>query len=419
MSATDVRRTYEPTMGVISTEAIEHLSPVVPNPSSTSGRQQARPRGVANGFGQIVLTSLPLLAGDLLVVLGCFYGAALLTAFGIGQAPHANFWFQGLAVAGGFVAIGLLMGLYPATGISPVYELRQLVLSGFSAFALMLLTNALVARLSPVEAAVGVAGGLGAVFLLPVVRASVRHMVAHRSWWGERAVIIGAGVQGQAIYKFYQRAAQRGLRPVGIVDRWHDTEPLIPALCPDRFRYLGSVERLSQIVSRHGVRWGIAAPGGCEGMEVSDVMRFCGDVPHLIVLPSQLMIPSLWASPRECAGVMGVHIRDHLHNPFNAFVKRTVDIVGSVTGLALASPLFVLAVIWTKFKSPGPSFYGHTRIGIGGRSFKAWKFRTMIPNADAVLEEHLERDYVMRQQWIKDQKLKNDPRIIPGIGNLL
>src|SRR6056297_2395170 len=43
----------------------------------------------------------------------------------------------------------------------------------------------------------------------------------------------------------------------------------------------------------------------------------------------------------------------------------------------------------------------------------------MVTNADEVLEEHLEQDPDMRQEWIEDQKLKNDPRIIPGIGHFL
>ncbi|WP_235951698.1 undecaprenyl-phosphate galactose phosphotransferase WbaP [Crateriforma spongiae] len=419
MASTDLQESKRLPVGVVSTEAIEQLAPVLPEPSGKERHRKRRPRGVASGVGQVVLTSIPLICGDLLVVLGSFYGAILVSAALLGYAPHTNFFFQGLAVGVSFLGIGLLMGLYPATGVSPVFELRQLVLSGFFAFSLMLATNAMVAVLSPIELLVGIIGGIVAMLLLPIVRATVRHMVADRGWWGERVVIIGAGVQGQAIYKFYQRASQRGLRPVGLVDRWHDAQPLSPPLDADRYRYLGSIDRLNRIVPRHGVRWGILAPGGCDGMDVSGVMRFCGDLPHLIVLPSQLMIPSLWASPRECAGVMGVHVTDHLQSPVNATVKRAVDFFGSLFGLLAASPMFILAIAWTKWKSPGPAFYGHTRIGRDGKKFKAWKFRTMVPDADSVLEDYLERHPEMRREWIEDQKLKNDPRIIPGIGHFL
>jgi len=51
--------------------------------------------------------------------------------------------------------------------------------------------------------------------------------------------------------------------------------------------------------------------------------------------------------------------------------------------------------------------------------FKAWKFRTMVINADQVLEDYLENDPDMRQEWIEYQKLQNDPRVISGIGSFL
>ena len=53
-----------------------------------------------------------------------------------------------------------------------------------------------------------------------------------------------------------------------------------------------------------------------------------------------------------------------------------------------------------------------------GRRFRAWKFRTMHMNADALLQEHLERDPALRAEWEKDHKLKNDPRVT-WIGKIL
>lgn len=407
-------------VGVISTEAIEQLAPVMPEDHDASlvGRI-ARPRGAASGIAQLIYTTVPLAISDLLVVLGCFYGTTLLASVLFSHLPHANFFWQGLAIAGAYGVIGTLVGLFPATGISPILELRNLILTGATSFGLMLLSNALVATLSPFEAVVGMLGGATSVVTLPLSRASMRHYLAAKSWWGERCIIIGAGVQGRAIYKFYQRASQRGLRPIGLVDRWESATPLAPKLDTGRFRYLGSLGSMQELVRRSSVRWGIVAPGGSEGMDVASVLKYCGGLPNVVVLPSQLMIPSLWANPRECAGVMGVHLKDHLRNPFNAFAKRSVDIVGSLIGLFLALPLFAVAMTWTKVKSPGPCFFGHSRIGKDGRPFKAWKFRTMVTDADEVLEIHLEADLEMRTQWIETQKLKDDPRIIPGVGRLL
>ena len=56
-------------------------------------------------------------------------------------------------------------------------------------------------------------------------------------------------------------------------------------------------------------------------------------------------------------------------------------------------------------------FYGQYRVGRNGRTFRMWKLRTMIPNADQVLEDHLASDPAARAEWEKTQKLKRDPRI--------
>ena len=63
-------------------------------------------------------------------------------------------------------------------------------------------------------------------------------------------------------------------------------------------------------------------------------------------------------------------------------------------------------------------FFGHKRIGRGGRLFKAWKFRTMHTNGDEILRKHLEANPAAREQWAAEMKLNDDPRVTL-IGNLL
>ena len=72
-----------------------------------------------------------------------------------------------------------------------------------------------------------------------------------------------------------------------------------------------------------------------------------------------------------------------------------------------------------KLTSAGPVFFGDDRIGRGGRTFKAFKFRTMVADADVVFTNHLQANPSARLEWEQTQKLKNDPRIIAVIGNSL
>jgi lipopolysaccharide/colanic/teichoic acid biosynthesis glycosyltransferase len=62
--------------------------------------------------------------------------------------------------------------------------------------------------------------------------------------------------------------------------------------------------------------------------------------------------------------------------------KRAFDLFWSLLGLALLSPLLALAAIAVKLEDGGPVFYRQERVGRGGRSFRIWKFRTMVVDAD-------------------------------------
>ena len=91
--------------------------------------------------------------------------------------------------------------------------------------------------------------------------------------------------------------------------------------------------------------------------------------------------------------------------------KRAIDIAGASTALVLASLFMPLIVALIKWQSPGPAFYQHERIGRHGRRFKVWKLRTMVCDADRVLNEHLDACPRRREEWNRDHKLRDDPRI--------
>jgi Undecaprenyl-phosphate galactose phosphotransferase WbaP len=70
-----------------------------------------------------------------------------------------------------------------------------------------------------------------------------------------------------------------------------------------------------------------------------------------------------------------------------------------------------LIALLIKASSRGPVFYKQERVGLHGRRFYAWKFRTMVLDADEVLEAYLEARPALRAEWDSQHKLKNDPRI--------
>jgi lipopolysaccharide/colanic/teichoic acid biosynthesis glycosyltransferase len=73
--------------------------------------------------------------------------------------------------------------------------------------------------------------------------------------------------------------------------------------------------------------------------------------------------------------------------------------------------MFLALAVIIKLTSRGPVIYGHERVGRGNSRFRAWKFRTMVDNAEDLIEDYLNQYPELRDEWERTHKLKNDPRV--------
>ena len=95
-----------------------------------------------------------------------------------------------------------------------------------------------------------------------------------------------------------------------------------------------------------------------------------------------------------------------------SFLKRCVDICAGLAGCLLLIPL----TLYVKYKNKktgdnDPVFFTQERIGKDGKPIKIYKYRSMIPNAEQVLEELMENDPLIKEEYLTNKKLVNDPRI--------
>lgn len=88
--------------------------------------------------------------------------------------------------------------------------------------------------------------------------------------------------------------------------------------------------------------------------------------------------------------------------------KRVIDVVLSIVGLILLSPVFLLIGLIIKLDSKGPVFFAHTRIGKNGKLIKIYKFRTMQQNAEEMIKNFTPEQL---KEYRKNYKLKHDPRV--------
>lgn len=109
--------------------------------------------------------------------------------------------------------------------------------------------------------------------------------------------------------------------------------------------------------------------------------------------------------------LMIIKIKNRLKNPFYRLIKRIFDIVVGSILLVLSLPLMLIIGILIKLDSKGPIIYKHKRIGYKGRQFNCLKFRTMVEDADQMLDKILEENPKMRLEWDRFKKIPDDPRI--------
>jgi lipopolysaccharide/colanic/teichoic acid biosynthesis glycosyltransferase len=90
---------------------------------------------------------------------------------------------------------------------------------------------------------------------------------------------------------------------------------------------------------------------------------------------------------------------------------RALDILIASAVLLFMAPLMVAVAVAIKIQDGGPVLFGHGRIGFEGRSFRCWKFRSMVVDAEDRLSALLARDPEARREWEADHKLRSDPRV--------
>lgn len=299
-----------------------------------------------------------------------------------------------------------LAGLY-GVGIAPPEELRRLSYSTSLVFVILgAATFMYKAGADYSRGAFVFAWGL-ALVLVPLGRALVRELFAHKPWWGAAVLVLGAGKTGEMVVRALRKQPGLGLKPVALLDddlakqgREVEGVPVVGVL-----EHAGEFARMGV---KHAI---VAMPGVARERLLGLLGRHGADFPHLILIPDLFGLSSLWLTTRDMGGVLGLEVQQKLLLPGPRLVKRVMDL-GLVVVFAL--PLFFLVALLgllIRLDSPGSLFYGHSRLGLNGNRFKAWKFRSMVQNADRRLAEYLEHHPELREEWERDQKLKNDPRV--------
>jgi Undecaprenyl-phosphate galactose phosphotransferase WbaP len=245
---------------------------------------------------------------------------------------------------------------------------------------------------------------LAAMVLTPLARSVVRGLVCHKSWWGIPIAVFYTGDESSAIVRELQAHPEIGLRPVAVLAsplavRIRHTLPVLDLRFAAAIRACG-VERAL-----------IALPDSGSGKLLEDLEVFESIFPRLMIVQGSIALYSLTADARQLGGCLAVEVRRDLLLPLPRLAKRAIDLLIVCSTLPIVGLTILLLGLLVRLESPGPVFYGHRRIGRSHSTFLTWKIRTMQVCGEELLEKALASDGALREEWLRDRKLRHDPRI--------
>lgn len=356
------------------------------------------------------LTIAPLILSDLLaLVIATLLSFCIMRLFGPVAVRGIH---QIMPIMSATLVLGFLSsGLYSIVGVNPVVELRQFTRLTTLVFIVALSASYIVDARSEWRLFF-LLEWLISLPLLPILRSIIRPRCAAMAWWGQPALVFGNPAEAATLALSILSQPACGIRPIAIVAD-DDSRSI-------NFKHLADeLPILDHALAQHLVRrsrlsYGIILDSSNPSYRQAAVARAMSvPLSHVLVMSSKGDLPTLWRDTCECAGMPAVEVQNRLIMPWPRLVKRTSDLLLTIAGGIVISPLLLAIAIAVKLTSRGPIFFGHTRIGKCGQTFKAWKFRTMVQNAPTILAQYLAENPSLRAEWEQDHKLKNDPRVTP------
>ena len=218
-------------------------------------------------------------------------------------------------------------------------------------------------------------------------------------------VIVGANEEGRALAEQFLGDHGSGTQVVGFVDSAFPAgHPVVGGRT-----VLGGLGDLESVVEEQGISEIVVATTGLSREELLELYRRFGHSNGVEIRLSSGLFEILTTGVRvqeiSCIPLMTPH-RVRIMG-VDALMKAMLDYTGAALGLLLLSPLLAIIALLVKLDSPGPLLHRRRVLGREGRTFDAFKFRTMVVDADAVLAANP----TLREAFEMGYKLKSDPRV--------
>jgi len=226
--------------------------------------------------------------------------------------------------------------------------------------------------------------------------------------WTRPTIIIGIGENASEAAIALESEPRMGFEVVGYVDVGEPNPEL-----KLNGQSIKNMEKLESLANQPGIQWVIALEHAQSEQRENWLRTLTqwGAI-DISVIPAMRGIPLYGTDIAHFFSheVALLRVGNNLRRWPARLTKRIFDILLAIVLLVFLSPLMLIISLVLKLEG-GDVLFAHQRIGKNGRKFKCYKFRSMVPNAEKILEDILEKNSELKDQWEKDHKLKDDPRI--------
>ena len=234
----------------------------------------------------------------------------------------------------------------------------------------------------------------------------VAYRLRKRGVFLSKAIIVGANVEGRRLAEQLSDHRSSGLHLIGFID---EKIPAGTLILPD-LPALGNVDQLDHIIQHYGIEEIVLAASAISTRNnLMEVFRRYGVASDLTVHLSTGLyeIITTGLTVNQLASVPFVEVNKVRLTGADRTLKLLLDYGLAILALLVAWPLFLVIAIAVKLDSKGPVFHRRRVMGVNGKQFDAFKFRTMYINGDEILAARPD----LRSELDRNQKLKVDPRV--------
>ena len=242
-----------------------------------------------------------------------------------------------------------------------------------------------------------------------IIRYAVMKFMKRRHIFYEPVIIIGAGLTAERAVRFWQSDLGYRYDIIGFID-----DHPVSEILPKDFKILGTFEDSAQIIKKNKTQTVIIATPGISKEklqklinEIQPHVKNLSFIPDLIGTTMAGVNTSILFSEK----ILILNIRNNLSRRYNRIFKRIFDLILTIVGGILISPILLIIAIRVCIDNRGKIIFTHWRVGKNGKMFPCYKFQTMIPMSEEDLKKYLEKNSEAKREWEESFKLTNDPRV--------